>query len=70
MYFMIAALTPLQNWLAPTSGLLQAYITPAASLAESTGSQNTTCSQLDLAEASFSDQNDPVNPFTLFGNTR
>lgn len=70
MHFMTALLTPLQNWLAPTSGLLQAYAAPASSVAGSTSSQNTTCSQLDLAEASFSDQNDPVNPFTLFGNTR
>lgn len=35
--------------------------------------QDTACLAFDLAElpkASFSDQNDPVNPFTLFGNTR
>ena len=63
-------LTLLQNWLAPTSGLLQAYEAPVSPVAESTSSQNTTCSQFDLAEASFNDQNDPVNPFTLFGNTR
>ncbi|KAL0052430.1 hypothetical protein WJX82_002009 [Trebouxia sp. C0006] len=47
-----------------------AYQAPASSVADITSSQNTTCSQFDLAEASFSDQNDPVNPFTLFGNTR
>ncbi|KAL0037355.1 hypothetical protein WJX79_003495 [Trebouxia sp. C0005] len=50
--------------------LPKAYIAPATSVAGSTSVQNTTCSQLDLADASFSDQNDPVNPFTLFGNTR
>ncbi len=50
--------------------LMQASVTPAA---ESRPSPTHTCPIFIVAElpkASFSDQNDPVNPFTLFGNTR
>lgn len=50
---------------------MQANPSLVTSLAHSRIPQNTTYPQADLAEAaSFSEQTDPVNPFTLFGNTR
>ena len=50
---------------------MQAKPSLVTSVTHSSISNNTTYPQIDLAEAaSFSDKTDPVNPFTLFGNTR